>query len=180
MKIAILTLALLSTFGSPLAQAKGERSGGLPSTAKLLFQASGRSSTFAGDASLAQSVAHTQQEAKRLIDTNGCTQDCEYATPLNVEYECSAIYLVWDQAESNESRGCGAGSIFTMGQTACLRSIDTRASVYCQPRDFRQKVVISAMKACEKEPKPECMSNEYMEKFDKIQQTSYHNINRPR
>jgi hypothetical protein len=46
----------------------------------------------------------------------------------------------------------------------------------CYPRSLRQKQVVSLARACEKEPKPECYSEEYLKYLDSVQNTEYLNV----
>ena len=60
-----------------------------------------------------------------------------------------------------------------------INSYTVPVAVYCMPRDYGQKVAISAQNACEAEPKAECMTKEYMDLFAKITRTNLVDVNRP-
>ncbi|MGZ3695166.1 MAG: hypothetical protein ACXWQO_13585 [Bdellovibrionota bacterium] len=180
------SLLLLALFLAPSAFAG--KSSGVPETAKMLFQSNGyasssANSTLSADTIVAKAVRtaelNIQQKIAGKAENAGFfagAGDEVIATPINIEYECQAVYRVWSRADA-ESRDYARGGVFDGSYSVTTANVTV--SVYCQPRDFRQKVAISAMQACEKEPKPECMSKDYMDMFGKIQQTIYRDINKP-
>jgi hypothetical protein len=140
----------------------------IPPTAKNIGVIIGRSS--AGDASQARSGALQSAEAQISNEMN----------EFNVEYECRAVYREWDS--STESSRGGVNCQYFLGMDMCSGTAydaSVTISVFCDPRGFQEKVAISAEKACEKDPKPECMSRQYLDMFSKIKNTAYYDINRP-
>ncbi|MCU1441762.1 MAG: hypothetical protein JWP85_2759 [Rhodoglobus sp.] len=188
MKTILCSLVVLSTLIASSAHAG--RSSGMPNTAKMLFQTSGSVGAYdtglSADALVQKAVRGAEQNIQDIIKGKrapgasngffGAVAGEDSLKPINVEYECQSIYRVWSDATA-ESKSFAKGDIFDGQMTRTDANVTV--SVYCQPRDFRQKVSISAMQACEKEPKVECMSKEYMDAFSKIQQTTYSDINKP-
>lgn len=156
---------------------------GLPASAKMLFQISGSASNWDAKSSEETFIAAAIENAEKNVQAriNGEPTQAGMFTdsakdPINVEYQCSSVYRVWGQPSAS-SRTFSRGGIFDGFGISV--SAGVTVSVYCVPRDFRQKVVISAMQACEKEPKAECMSKEYLDAFSKMRPTIYQDINKP-
>ncbi|MGZ3695168.1 MAG: hypothetical protein ACXWQO_13595 [Bdellovibrionota bacterium] len=180
MKTTIHSLLLLTALLGTSAHAKAT---GMPNTAKLLFQITGSTSSIDArsgeDAFMAGAVHNAEANIQARIEGKPVSSGMFTGEPeaaINVEYQCGSVYRVWAQPSAS-SRTYARGGIFDGTNTSVSASVVV--NVYCVPRDFRQKVSISAMQACEKEPKQECMSKEYMEAFSKIQQTTYTDINKP-
>lgn len=169
-------IPLLLILAAPLANAAPKPAGqpSLPKTAKLMFQVQGISNVNGGssdDAALQQAKDNGILRMQQKIEGD------EYSAAINVEYQCQGVYRVWGIADVRENQFSTNDGFFSFGGRArTYFSASVTANVYCEPRDFQQKVAISAMQACEKEPKVECMSKEYMEAFSKIQKTAYYDI----
>ncbi|MGZ3695167.1 MAG: hypothetical protein ACXWQO_13590 [Bdellovibrionota bacterium] len=177
MKNLTTSLIALLIFASPMAYAANGKPGvSLPATAKLLFQSQGFTMGASGSDNSAIQLATDQ--ARNNIQ-NRIDQGDDTHEPINVEYQCQGVYRVWSPADVREGHyGSNNGFFSTSGTGAAYYNATVTANVYCDPRDFRQKVAISAMQACEKEPKVECMSKEYMDAFSKIEKTTYLDIYR--
>lgn len=181
MKTLIVTLIALTSANA------FARQPAMPSTAKLLFQVTGFASSATAENSSADSFLNMAVRRAEVNIENRIKGEPEQlggmfgssgerTNPINVEYECKALYRVWAEP-SVTTRNYARGGFFDGTGTSISASITV--NVYCAPRDFRQKVAISAMQACEKEPKVECMSKEYMDAFSKIEQTNYYDTNKP-
>jgi hypothetical protein len=180
------TNLLFITLASLIGTAAHAKAPPMPTTAKLLFQTNGSTGSATANGSAESYVAAAVRRAEVNIENRikgspeiqgglfGMTG--EPTTPINVEYECRAVYREWT-APSVSTHDYARGGIFDGTSTSVTASVTV--NVYCVPRDFRQKVSISAMQACEKEPKVECMSKEYMDAFSKIEQTNFYDVNKP-
>jgi hypothetical protein len=170
--IFLMLAAPMAHAANPAVAAKPSVS--LPATAKLLFQSQGFTMGASGSDNTAIQLA--TDNARNNIQTR-IDQGDDSHEPINVEYQCQGVYRVWSPANVNEGHYGANNGFFSSGaQGAAYYNATVTANIYCDPRDFRQKVAISAMQACEKEPKVECMSKEYMDAFAKIEKTTYHDI----
>ena len=151
----------LNAFG---AHAKG--GSGIPDQAALLFQAIGST----GTAEFTSSAARSTAIHSALGDIKSKVESLE----TDLEFQCHTVYYDWGKINVHESTNCGSPF-----QSACYYSAIVHVNVYCLPRDYPQKVAISAERACELEPKPQCMSKEYMDMFKIIENTNYVKIGFP-
>lgn len=130
---------------------------GIPAGAKLIAQERGSSAnvaepSFTSNAAIASGLAAIQ---RKLSETN-------------TDVQCRVVYISWGELVGGRSDRAWTVSSF---------SVDIEA--YCLPRSYQEKVAMSAQQACEREPKPECMSERYMAMFEKIKPTQYLHVNRP-
>jgi hypothetical protein len=149
-----------------LATTTGYASAGnaIPSTAKDIGVITGKG--FDKDDSVARSNA-IQSAANQI------SQEMD---GFNVEYECRSVYRLW-RSFSDSTSSINNGDVLNTHSTYYYATLSI--DVLCDPRGFQEKVAISAEKACEKDPKPECMSHQYLDMFSKIKNTAYYDLNRP-
>ena len=158
---ALVSISAVAAFTSSASAANSPQ---MPATAKLIYQAYG--ATMFGAQSDEAATNTTVSTAKADIKKK------EEELNLNVEYMCQEIYYKWAPMNSS-SRAVSTGSFM---ESKTYYSANVTVDVYCVPREYAQKVAISAEQACEKDPKPECMSKVYMDLFAKIRPTTYKNI----
>ncbi|MCU1441763.1 MAG: hypothetical protein JWP85_2760 [Rhodoglobus sp.] len=170
-------LPLLLILAAPLAHAAPpaptKTAISLPATAKLLFQVYGFSN-FGGISSASSALQYASDNARQRMQARIEEGDGSHG-PINVEYQCQSLYRVWGAPNVSQHESGSADGFFGSGGQV-VYDASLAVNIYCDPRDFAQKVAISAMQACEKEPKVECMSKEYMDAFSKIEKTTYHDI----
>ena len=164
MKTLLLTIAL--NFAPFVAQAESI----LPNTSRFLFQetASLHTKGVANAPRARREVRNQVQERlEQLKKPSG--------EPIDFRFLCQTVYL---QFEPDETVQSGNGPELQRG-LQCIRWSDcnflniSRVNVFCEERDFVQRVALSAQQACEREPKPECMSPAYLEMFRKIKPTQF-------
>jgi hypothetical protein len=133
----------------------------IPATAVHVFNEATRITSYNSSQGMCQS-------ARRMVEDN-ITSRCN---TYNCSYNCQIVYKSWDRPVSKSSlsyRG-GINRVYTL-------DLDSR--VYCESRSLQQKQIMSLQRTCEKDPKPECFSKEFLEYLGTLKPTTYVDVNMP-
>lgn len=175
-----ITIMLSVAFAFPIVSSADDVQ--VPNTAKLLYQVSGYSHIGSEAEVIDTALREVIRKETGYISTLG-----EEVKPIDVELLCKTAYYHWSigsEITCRRGNGWGPGGCLNpfnqvFGTSAFINKTNYSVNVYCEPRTFDEKTVISLQRSCEQKPEASCFDERVLSAMRNVSITQRITINKP-